>query len=404
MPKESTSPSLYQRLLSTFGRVTSSGRYIPEIDGLRFLAIVLVMLFHSHYFFLDGSEAMNNKDALAENGLHLLNYFVAKGWFGVQIFFVISGMVLALPYAAHYFEGGRKPELKRYFRRRLIRIETPYFITLTFFYLLGITLYGNPISKELSNYLAGLLYAHTLFYDGALNPVLTVAWTLEVEIQFYLLAPFLCRLLAIQATPNRRIILLGSIFLSTYFSGWMSQLIPSSIWGHSIVGQLSYFLVGILLADLYINEWQNKPLQKLTKVWDIVGCVAWPLCFVVTEYSPWVDWRPIMLLIAFTAVLRGHYLRAVFSLKWVTTIGAMCYTLYLFHSFFFHSILKPHLFDPYICMTPGDWPYNYLIMFLMSALTIPLCGLVFLLVEKPFAQGKWIFSKKSKPDNSTTRL
>jgi peptidoglycan/LPS O-acetylase OafA/YrhL len=44
------------RILAPFQRRTSSGRYLPEIDGLRCLAVVLVVLFHSHGFFTSGSE------------------------------------------------------------------------------------------------------------------------------------------------------------------------------------------------------------------------------------------------------------------------------------------------------------------------------------------------------------
>ncbi|WP_346187620.1 acyltransferase [Rubritalea halochordaticola] len=384
--------SLMKRFLSLFGRTTSSGRYVPEIDGLRCLAIVLVVLFHCHYFFLDGSEKMNAADALDNRGLHLINFIIAKGWFGVQIFFVISGMVLALPYASHYLTGSRKPQLKRYFRRRLIRIEAPYLLTLTLFFLYYTLMNGGDyFINNLPHYGAGLIYAHTLFYDGALNPVLTVSWTLEIEVQFYLLAPLLCSLFAIKPAIIRRLCFMALALVSTYFSGWCNALYSSGFWGHSLIGQFSYFIVGLLLADLYISYWQDTT-SAYAKIWDAVGLLVWPLAFILIEYSPWIEWKPFALLIGFTAVLRGHYLRKLFSIPWITAIGAMCYTIYLFHSFLFYQLVRPHIIDRLIPITPGEWPFNYLTMFILGGITIAFCSIIFLVVEKPFAQGR-LFKK-----------
>ncbi|MDB4425317.1 acyltransferase family protein, partial [Akkermansiaceae bacterium] len=118
------------RILAPFQRRTSSGRYLPEIDGLRCLAVVLVVLFHSHGFFTSGSEPSTVPELLATDPgtalRHMPHALIGRGWFGVQIFFLISGLVLSLPYAAHYLKGEEKPLVKNYFKRRLIRIEIPY--------------------------------------------------------------------------------------------------------------------------------------------------------------------------------------------------------------------------------------------------------------------------------------
>ena len=197
-----------ERILAPFTRVTSSGRYIPEVDGLRCLAIVLVVLFHGHHLFRSGDEPVTAV-AISEAGwlsalTYFPNFFIAKGYFGVQIFFIISGMVLALPFASHYLQDTKKPILRDYFRRRLVRIEIPYLITLTFFFIWGLAFHGDNFSEMLPRYLAGLIYSHSLIYDGALNPILTVSWTLEIEIQFYLLAPLLCRIFCLQNATLRR--------------------------------------------------------------------------------------------------------------------------------------------------------------------------------------------------------
>ena len=69
-------------------RETSSGRFLPEIDGLLFIAISLVVLYHAAFHDCDRAPAA----------------FVAvsaDGYFGVYLFFAISGFILGLPFAQH---------------------------------------------------------------------------------------------------------------------------------------------------------------------------------------------------------------------------------------------------------------------------------------------------------------
>src|SRR5262245_10743057 len=79
------------------------------------------------------------------NGLHALplenvfDLFIAQGRYGVQLFFIISGFILALPFAAERLAGARPVRLKAFYLRRLTRLEPPYFLVLTIFFLLGST-------------------------------------------------------------------------------------------------------------------------------------------------------------------------------------------------------------------------------------------------------------------------
>ncbi|MGH9512920.1 MAG: acyltransferase family protein [Terriglobales bacterium] len=75
-------------------RETSSGRFIPEIDGLRFFAIGMVILFHVNGYLLAksslaGYAAAPHTDWLSQTA------FV--GFHGVELFFVISGFILGFP-------------------------------------------------------------------------------------------------------------------------------------------------------------------------------------------------------------------------------------------------------------------------------------------------------------------
>src|ERR1035441_2732251 len=77
-------------LAGVFSRVTTSGVFIPNFDGLRFIAIALVVLFHVW-------QEAQNTPGLAVPPTALLSV-VSVGWVGVTLFFAISGFVLALPF------------------------------------------------------------------------------------------------------------------------------------------------------------------------------------------------------------------------------------------------------------------------------------------------------------------
>ena len=122
-------------------RITNSGNFIPEIDGLRFVAIITVVLFHLYGF-------IENKDG----SIYSTNYnfdfianFLKNGNFGVELFFVLSGFILGLPFAKHYLKDSKKLSLKSYFLRRVSRLEPPYIIVM-FLLLIGSVFFSKNLS------------------------------------------------------------------------------------------------------------------------------------------------------------------------------------------------------------------------------------------------------------------
>lgn len=111
-------------ILDHLSRRTDGRSFIPVVDGLRFLAIAMVVLNH----------VGNNSRMPLPLHPRLLQVF-QEGHFGVEIFFAISGFILALPFARHALVGGKPVDLKRYFVRRVTRLEPPYLISLTLIFL-----------------------------------------------------------------------------------------------------------------------------------------------------------------------------------------------------------------------------------------------------------------------------
>src|SRR2546421_9864026 len=108
------------KFLLRFKRITYSTNYLPEIDGLRFLALFLVVVI---------MHITNYINVIYFNGQMIQSSywldFVIEGNNGLNLFFVISGFILSLPFARWYLHQGKRVELKNYYLRRLTRLEPP---------------------------------------------------------------------------------------------------------------------------------------------------------------------------------------------------------------------------------------------------------------------------------------
>ena len=380
-----------QWLLARFNRVTTSGKFISEIDGLRFIAIGTVILFH-----VAVNLAIKSPDAYGAQRMGTVIWDIARfGFHGVELFFVISGFILASPFAAHRLLGKPKVNLKQYFLRRVTRLEPPYMICMIFFFFVAVYVKGGDIATLLPHLGASLIYLHNLIY-GSESLINNVAWSLEIEIQFYLLVPILAGLFAIRKTAVRRSVIAGIILLSITHQ-WL--FIGEGSWMYlSIIRFIHFFLLGFLLADLYLLDWKEHP--KHTWGWDIVSVVGWPLLFLIWN-SPGLSRAilpyghepviaiyafPILTFLLYNAVFRGPLTNKIMTNPWITTIGGMCYTIYLFHNQFIGAIL---------ILTKGlvptaDYTVNY---FVQAVIVIPVMlaatSVYFLLIERPCMRKDW---------------
>jgi len=187
--------------------VTSSGaarsrtepdRYFPCIDGLRALAALLVLAFH-----VAGPTGVN------QGPTWMADYTNQFGRLGVSIFFAISGFLLYRPFVSAHLEGRPAPALGPYLRRRFLRIFPAYWLALIGWALLGVPAVRDAIVDHLLlriSLLQGLTQA-----KGAGNWPLAlsgveVAWTLTIELTFYVVLPlfaWLVRRLGRAMGPNQ---------------------------------------------------------------------------------------------------------------------------------------------------------------------------------------------------------
>lgn len=304
-------------ILHRLGRVVAPGRrVIPEIDGLRFIAIGSVLLYHS--------RAWVSERVVPADGT--LGEQLAHGHYGVQLFFVISGFLLAIPFARWRLLGAPRPRLGTYFLRRLTRLEPPYIASFLLLFAAGLVVATPGWAAQWPSLLASLAYQHNVIF-GHFSEINCVAWSLEVEVQFYVLTPLLTAVFAIRPALLRRAVLAIAIGLFALASTRMGA---HARWNLSLLGYLHEFLTGYLLADFFVSSWNEAPTRSWP--WDVAAAVGWPALGVLFSHPSLVPFLlPPLVFVLYAAALRGPVTGWILRRPALVAIGGMCYTIYLLH-------------------------------------------------------------------------
>lgn len=368
-------------LSNLFSRQIQAGKLIPEIDGLRFLAILLVVLHHIHGFI----ELKNHFTYNDQESFSSLRNWMIDARRGVELFFVISGFILALPFAKAAFTNTPSPSVRKYFLRRLTRLEPPYILALI---LLALYQFGSGRMDGLfvvKSFFASIFYIHNIVFEWP-SYLLPVAWSLELEVQFYVIAPLLFTIFYLPKNW-RRTILLFVILLAP----WLQSFYQT--WTFLLVHYFHYFLTGLLLADLYL---ERPSLNSNSRMASLAGGLL--LMYIV--FSPHVRTHVIQndneILLAqlfplaigafYYLVLTNIFWRKIFSIRAVSVIGGMCYSLYLVHLAVISGMMR-FLVNHQFSQSYGG---QLLVYILVCIPVVLLSGAIFFLViEKPCMNPNW---------------
>ena len=181
--------------LATPGGYISTGERVPVLDGIRGIAILLVMMFH---FWAVGTARLSYPLERAYSSI------AGMGWIGVDLFFVLSGFLIT----GILLDLRRNPDYFRiFYGRRTVRIFPLYYAALTVFFLVVpmlLTHLHHQRAFDVETGTAGKLFAWTYllnWYEGLkgfqiIPHPLQHFWSLAIEEQFYLVWPFLVLKLA----------------------------------------------------------------------------------------------------------------------------------------------------------------------------------------------------------------
>ena len=329
-------------LLTHFKRKTASNNFIPEIDGLRFLAIITVLLYHLNTVF-SKEIGLGLPSALIEMGGSKSDFSLAWWWvrfdLGVKVFFAISGFVLALPFLKYYLGlSDKKVQLKSYFVRRVTRLEPPFIITLVFFYLVHVFLLNDDALVFLKHLGAGLIYGH-VFIFGTANPINPVTWSLETEAQFYLIIPLIMWLVFKVRNSALSILVLLVFTVGSIF--FRNEFVYSAHCGRLIFAYFINFAIGIMVCWSYLKfpNWFKVRFW----VFDIIGLIGTFGLFYFYKPQHYIG-NQIFFNISIGAVMitafKGIIFNWFYTRPWVYVIGGMCYSIYLIHYAFLHLTVK----------------------------------------------------------------
>lgn len=365
-------------VLSHLSRETSSGRFIPEMDGLRFVSVATIIFVH-----LNGYLSVKSPAYYSFPETSWVNQVVPVGYRAVEMFFMISGFILGLPFAAHYIKDAPAVKLDKYYLRRLTRLEPPYMAAVLLLFLGAIYVQGQSARDLYPHLGASFVYLHNAIY-GYFSPVIGVGWTLEIEVQFYLLVPWLTPLFAIRNRFARR-----SVFLALI----ITILALQSLFLHhdspraslSILAYIQFFLLGLLLADIFLTDWRESPQKNL--YWDIVALAGWPIVPFLARSPALTHWLfPGLLLSLYCSTFRGRLVNRIFVYPWITAIGGMCYSIYLLH---FEGISIVARFTKRLSEGAPYWIHLWFQFALVGVIVVLLCSPYFVFLEKPCMRRDW---------------
>lgn len=392
--------------LPKLSRITTPGRaFIPQIDGLRFIAIMAVIGYHVRVISSYHLRATPAGTAIEGD---VVNDILVVGHLGVELFFAISGFILSLPFA-RWRLGGEKPvSLRGYYIRRVTRIEPPYVIHLVFLFLFcALILRHEPEHQAFfvksgwfsycsRHLLASLFYSNAFIYGTHPYPN-TVLWSLEIEVQFYLLAPLLAQVFRLGGARLRRGLLAGVILLMPLLAGQIGNLLGHPYWvAFSLLGNLQYFLVGFLLADWNVTTPAPPSRNYFWDLLFILGGVA----VVVFRNDPWTYYAlPVIIGVCCLAAFRGKLAFRILGHPWIATIGGMCYTIYMYHWLMISALIRLFIH----VRTHILWLDLLIYFAAMSAVIIAVCAALFALFERPFMRRDWPARLREKIRGSSVK-
>lgn len=281
------------------------------IQALRFVAAALVVIAHTTQAILTRLHGGDDT-----------GYWVL-GTFGVDIFFVISGFIMAstTKNAPVSFESATQ-----FFVRRLIRVVPLYWIYTTLKLLIVglVPASSTKVFPSFEHIVASYLFIPHVDASGGVWPALPVGWTLNYEMFFYLVFAVAISLTRFRATTTA-VVFLGMGVLAALSPG--STVL--SFLGDSL---LLEFLFGVAIAR-GIERW-----QPMGRVGGVVAPIAAMLmaCWLLslsTGLPRSLAWGVPAALIVGAVVVLEPQLKAVSGIRAVSPLGDASYSLYLSHAF-----------------------------------------------------------------------
>jgi peptidoglycan/LPS O-acetylase OafA/YrhL len=310
--------------------------HLPALDGLRGIAILLVVLLH-------GTEALNRVQPVERSVLAVTNV----GYTGVDLFFVLSGFLIT---GLLLDAKGAPGYFRNFYARRVLRIFPLYY---TYLILIFVLLPLLPVTLPATY---SELHAHQAWYWTYLSNVFNAAnsgwrvdgaltghfWSLAVEEQFYFIWPAVVLALSPKALRNACLaIIMGAPLLRLGLRlADVTAVAPLVL----TVCRVDTLAIGALIA-LAIRQPSTLPLLRRAALpalgataLVLAGIGAWRGGFGQFEivngtigFSVWAAFYGAGLTTAVLRPVRAAWVASWLSARWLRMFGKYSYAIYVFH-------------------------------------------------------------------------
>lgn len=358
---------------------------LDVLDGLRGVAVLLVLWYHVWEI------------SWLPAPLPSLQFIPETGFIGVHLFFFLSGFVISYPFLRAQAAHQPQPTWPHFAYRRFIKIVPSYVLSIIVAYGIGYAAtvrWGNtPPAKELITH---LLFIHTWWQDtyGSINGVL---WTLAVEVEFYLIFPFVW--FCFRRAPWITAALMAIVAVT--WRGWAAHCCFATtfpVLAENLPGYLDIFASGMICGLLFVRYGHGLRKAPSSPAMSLVAFAGWAalvwLLIGMFNYRMEPQWE----------VAGQLYTRALYGLAFAAiAFGSLCaprwwqvllanpplrflalisYNLYLYHQLVAREMLAWHLppyhGDPHL---DPSWQVSYTV--LAFAATIVQATIVTYFFERP---------------------
>jgi peptidoglycan/LPS O-acetylase OafA/YrhL len=323
----------------TDGQLKKPARfYRPELDVVRFLAFLFVFL---HHTLPDGEDP--RLVGLRAGPLHILDGIAKATGFGLSLFFALSAFLICELLLRERAAAG-EVSVKQFYIRRILRIWPLYYFALALGLVVALLPGGLPAEIPAMGWFVFFLGAWQMALHGPLLNPINPLWSLSVEEQFYLMAPWLVKFL------SRRGIAIFCFLVIVLSNVWLIHLGHSNvtslrIWYDTLV-QFECFAAGILLC--LVLDGKPPRIPMFLRPLLVVGALGLWYLSTATLNIRYQTIGPgslslmagyalasvgtVMILVAFLG-LPTQWLPG-----WAIYLGRISFGLYVFHAFAIYEI------------------------------------------------------------------
>jgi peptidoglycan/LPS O-acetylase OafA/YrhL len=308
-------------------------RELPALTGLRFVAALGVVLCHATTEWRTGLISTTSGRTSTWSIEAILARILGDGWLGVNLFFLLSGFILAYTYtnAAGHWRGTRRA----FYVARLARIYPVYLLALVISALPALW-HSFALSMPFINIPATLTFTELwlphpdIAWCGA-------GWSLAPEAFFYLLFPLLAlpcaRLSRRQAVWLLGLCWLGTLLVVLGYHGQMHRWLYTTL----PLVRLPEFVMGVVAARLFVlNDTHAAGGRRLA--WMTIAASLGCLGVLATGSAMWPDtwlrtglWDPVFVLLIVALARGGGGIARALSSRMAIILGEASYSLYLLH-------------------------------------------------------------------------